>query len=158
MNAQQRGPFEKRAKEEKFGRRKEVGKLTSQGIPVKVIENEKKQLKNSTRTMTHTIEDIVSNAFKTNCMLIWSISVAQISFNNFFIYFLQGIGSQEFFFISGNSFTNLDNLYLPAELAMVKFTFDSEIVSKFHVYVNPGKVHETVESMVTFFPRAISSG
>lgn len=136
MNAQQRGPFKR---------------LTSQGIPVSVIENEEKQIENARRTMTRTIKEIVSNAFNTNCMFIWSISVAQISFNIFFIYFLQGIGSQEFFFISGNSFTNLDNLYLPAELAMVKFTFDSGIVSKFHVYVNPGKVHETVGQWFPFF-------
>ncbi len=49
------------------------------------------------------------------------------------------MGSQEFFFVSGNYFINVNESYLPAEIALVKFTFETGIISKFHTYVNPGK-------------------
>lgn len=68
MNAQQRGPFEKRAKEDKFGPRKEVEKFTSQGIPLSMIEKEQKDLENAHRTMIRTIKSIVQNAFTDNSM------------------------------------------------------------------------------------------
>lgn len=51
----------------------------------------------------------------------------------------QAITSKEFFFISGNYFTKIDNEYLPAEVAMVKFSFEHGILQRLHTYVAPGK-------------------
>lgn len=70
MNAQQRGPFEKRAKEEKLGPRKEVEKFTSQGIPLSVIEKEKIEFESAQKTMMRTIKEIVNGAFINNGTLI----------------------------------------------------------------------------------------
>lgn len=66
MNTQQRGPFEKRAKEEKHGPHKEVEKFTSQGIPLSVIQREKLQIDVAQKTMTRTIKEIIHTAFTNN--------------------------------------------------------------------------------------------
>lgn len=52
------------------------------------------------------------------------------------------MGSEEFYFISGVYFLkeNENEKYLPAELALVKYTFESGIVAKYHTYINPGKL------------------
>ncbi|KAG4078256.1 hypothetical protein HA402_003937 [Bradysia odoriphaga] len=117
MTAQQRGPFEKQAKESKCGPRREAEKYTSQGIALSVIEREQKKLEQDNRTMMRTIQNTVVDAFTNNT-----------------------IASQEFIFISGNYFINIDEHYLPAEIAMVRFSLEHGIVSKFHTYVDPEKV------------------
>ncbi|KAJ6633186.1 Protein maelstrom like [Pseudolycoriella hygida] len=114
MTPQERAPFEKRAKDEKRGPQKEVEKFTSQGIALSTIEQQQRELENANRTMLRTIKEIVQNGFTNNC-----------------------IGSQEFVFISGNYFIKKDDIYFPAEIAMVKFSFESGVISKFHTYVNP---------------------
>lgn len=117
MTAQERGPFEKQAKDSKVGPKKEVEKYTSQGIALSVIEKEQKQLEQEHRTMMRTIQSTVVDAFTDNTIV-----------------------SQEFIFISGNYFINVDENYLPAEVAMVRFSFENGIVNKFHTYVDPEKV------------------
>ncbi len=66
MNAQQRGPFEKQAKDAKLGPRAVVEKFTSQGIPLSLIEKEQKELENEHRTMLRTIKELVQTAFTNN--------------------------------------------------------------------------------------------
>ncbi|XP_037038252.1 protein maelstrom homolog isoform X2 [Bradysia coprophila] len=117
MTAQQRGPFEKQAKEMKCGPRREAEKYTSQGIALSVIERAQKKLEQENRTMMRTIQDTVVHGFTNNT-----------------------IASQEFIFISGNYFININEHYLPAEIAMVRFSFEHGIISKFHTYVDPEKV------------------
>lgn len=148
MTAQERGPFEKQAKDSKVGPKKEVEKYTSQGIPLSVIEKEQKQLEHEHRTMMRTIQSTVVDAFTNNSeftscrscdgwwwYLVWLITQVYFPF-----FSNQEIASQEFIFISGNYFINVDENYLPAEIAMVRFSFENGIVSKFHSYVDPGKL------------------
>lgn len=66
MNAQQRGPFEKKAKEHKLGPHKEPVKYTSQGIPLSIIDRQKDQLEVAQKTMTRTIKEVVNNAITDN--------------------------------------------------------------------------------------------
>lgn len=117
MTPQEKGPFEKMAKDSKVGPQKEVEKYTSQGIALSVIENEKKQQEQEHRTMMRTIQNTVVEAFTDNT-----------------------IASRVFYFVSGNYFINVDENYLPAEIAIVKFSFEHGIMNKFHIYVNPEKV------------------
>lgn len=69
MNAQQRGPFEKQAKEHKQGSQKEVEKYTSQGIPLSQIKREEQAACVAQRSMKMTIKEIVQNAYTNNSML-----------------------------------------------------------------------------------------
>lgn len=74
MNAQQRGPFEKQAKDHKVGPQKEVEKYTSQGIPLSIIKKEEQELDKAKKSMKMTIKEIVQNAYTNNSM--YSIVVA----------------------------------------------------------------------------------
>lgn len=137
MTPQQKGPFEKLAKEQKLNGNKEEEKYTSQGIPVSHIENEQRQVEDARRTMTQTIKQIVDNAFINNSRLTRRENVRSFFKFDFFPS-IAAMGSQEYFFISGIYFARIKEDYLPAELAMVKFTFENGVVSKFHSYINPG--------------------
>lgn len=53
------------------------------------------------------------------------------------------MGSQEYYFIAGNYFCVSSDTYFPAELAIVKFTFEHGVISKFHTYINPGNISAT---------------
>lgn len=69
MNAQQRGPFEKMAKDAKVGPQKEVEKYTSQGIPLSQIRKEEQEQNTAQRNMKLTIKEIIQNAYLNNGML-----------------------------------------------------------------------------------------
>lgn len=50
------------------------------------------------------------------------------------------IGDQEFFFIAGNYFCKDNNQeYVPAEIALTKYSLNSGCINKYHAYLDPGK-------------------
>lgn len=52
--------------------------------------------------------------------------------------FIAGIGSYPIFLMSGNYFYRRQDKFVPAELALVKFTFRNGIEERYHAYLNPG--------------------
>lgn len=66
MTAQERGPFEKLAKDAKVGPQNEVEKFTSQGVSLKTIDKEQKLADDENRTMRRTIQNLVLNCFTNN--------------------------------------------------------------------------------------------
>lgn len=51
---------------------------------------------------------------------------------------LTGICSYPFFVMAGNYFYRKQDKFVPAELALIKFTFRSGIQERYHAYLNPG--------------------
>lgn len=50
------------------------------------------------------------------------------------------ISTQEYIFVAGNYFCKThSNLYVPAELALVKYNPTEGYGNKYHVFINPGK-------------------
>lgn len=84
MDAQQRSPFLKMAKDNRLGSQTEVEKYTSQGIPLSAIEKEDDEKERKKRIMKATILKLVRNSYTNNSMLTyqgmtWSIYLFLIS-------------------------------------------------------------------------------
>ncbi|XP_037051831.1 protein maelstrom homolog [Bradysia coprophila] len=97
--------------------KKKLEKYTSQRIALSVIDQKQKELDEECNTMIRTIKRTVAEAFVANT-----------------------IASEEFYLISGNYFTKIEQEYLPAEIAMVKFSFENGITNKYHTYVAPENI------------------
>lgn len=142
MSEKLRAPFVKQAKEVKsFGSGREGGKYTSYGIAVSDMERERTEFEEKNRNIIRTIQTTVVDAFANSSEypgLIWSEFevVVWLCFYTF-----SAIGLYEFVFISGNHFIKIDKDYLPAELAMIRFTVEKGIINQFYTPINPGKIN-----------------
>lgn len=52
------------------------------------------------------------------------------------------MATEAYYFVAGNYFCHKQcesgTIYFPAEIAIIKFTFEDGVVQKFHTYINPG--------------------
>lgn len=118
MKPNERAPYDAQAKDEKMKLRKNNEKLTSQGIPLSYIENEAKQKDLTERLMKKEIEDTVKQAYSNDTL-----------------------AEQTYYFIMANYFAKtLKGAYIPAEIALSKYSLKDGIINKFHSYINPGNL------------------
>lgn len=93
-------------------------KYTSQGISLDVIAREEQEALEKDAYMKRKVKNVVEDGFLSN-----------------------DINSRPFYFIMANYFYKThDGKYSPAELAMVKFSFENGIEKPYHTFINPGTV------------------
>uniref|UniRef100_T1PAS7 PiRNA pathway germ-plasm component n=1 Tax=Musca domestica TaxID=7370 RepID=T1PAS7_MUSDO len=118
MDAGQRAPYQDKAKEEKImTSRNAAHKLTCTGVPVSQIEKEKLDQENKERLMKRDIETTVSRSVQND-----------------------ELENQNYFFIMVNYFTKTlkGGVYVPAELAVCKFSLKEGVSRVYQTLINPG--------------------
>lgn len=151
MSKEQREPYEKRAKEAKTiskSNPKTHERYTSQGVAFSEIERQKEEAVKKKNDMVSRIKKLIDDGFmensKTRHAFIFRIAFVPfrsflISFFLFFCCLFTAIADQMFYFMMGNYFCKThENLYVPAEVAVTRFSLKSGICSRYHTYVNPG--------------------
>ncbi|XP_061403051.1 protein maelstrom 1-like [Musca vetustissima] len=118
MDAGQRAPYQDKAKEEKIvSSRTAAHKLTCTGVPVSQIEKEKLDHENKERLMKRDIETTVSKSVQKD-----------------------ELEKQSYYFIMANYFTKTlkGGVYVPAELAVSKFSLKEGVSRVYQTLINPG--------------------
>lgn len=114
MDASQRQPYEKRCTQGSASIDKS-DKLTSHGIPFEVIDKLKREEENKESYMKKRISDLVNNQS------------------------LPDLAKHQFYFTMVNYFCKTNQKqYVPAELAIVKFSFKHGILKKYNQVLDPG--------------------
>ncbi|XP_058061493.1 protein maelstrom homolog [Anopheles bellator] len=114
MNAQQRAPFEDKAKKNRdFGER-----LTAQGIPYSQVEAQKRERETKVLGHHQRLTELLQQATKKNAL-----------------------EKQDFFFISFAYFCeDSEGNYIPAEMAVVRFNLEQAVHDKLHVRIDPQRL------------------
>ncbi|XP_013105572.2 protein maelstrom 1 [Stomoxys calcitrans] len=118
MDEKQRAPYKDRAKEELImSSRAAAEKLTCTGMPVSQVEKQKMDHENKERQMKRDIESTVSKSVKND-----------------------NLEKQSYYFIMVNYFTKTlkGGVYVPAELAVCKFSLLEGVSRVYHTLINPG--------------------
>uniref|UniRef100_A0A182PRJ3 HMG box domain-containing protein n=1 Tax=Anopheles epiroticus TaxID=199890 RepID=A0A182PRJ3_9DIPT len=117
MNAQQREPYNQQAKKESSAvNNRGLGKLTSLGVPVTEIEQQNRDLKSKVERQKTRISTLLNTAATKNAL-----------------------EKLEFYFISMAYFCRThQGEYLPAELAVVRYSLEGGVKDKLHMFLNPG--------------------
>ncbi|XP_073828405.1 protein maelstrom 1-like [Musca autumnalis] len=118
MDASQRAPYQDKAKEEKIvASRSAAHKLTCTGVPISQIEKEKMDQENKERLMKRDIEMTVSKSAQND-----------------------ELEKQTYYFIMVNYFTKTlkGGVYVPAELAVSKFSLKEGVSRIYQTLINPG--------------------
>ncbi|XP_059221665.1 protein maelstrom 1 [Stomoxys calcitrans] len=117
MNAEERAPYKERQKEElHLTNRSAAEKFTCTGIPISQIEQEKLKKENKELRMKHDIESFVGKSVKEN-----------------------KLEHQPYYFVMVNYFTKTlkGGVYVPAELALCKFSLQEGVSSIYQTLINP---------------------
>lgn len=117
MNAQERGPYNERAKAEKLRMRKCHEKLTCVGTPISEMNRQKLEKEEKEKQAKRTIEQTVRSS-KTRGEL----------------------EHKAYFFIAVNYFmkTFEGGIYIPAELSICEYSLKQGVIRTFHTFINPG--------------------
>ncbi|XP_075158623.1 protein maelstrom 1-like [Haematobia irritans] len=118
MDADQRAPYKERAKEAKMlFSRSAAEKLTSTGVPVSQIEKERRDQEDKEFRMKRDIESTVKKSVNSD-----------------------KLEKQSYYFIMVNYFTKTlkGGVYVPAELAICKFSLQDGVSRVYHTLINPG--------------------
>ncbi|XP_061394810.1 protein maelstrom 1-like [Musca vetustissima] len=121
MDAGQRAPYNEKAKcETSFmgsGGGGGAGKMTCTGVPISLVEKERLDQENKERQMKREIEATVRKGSKAG-----------------------QLETQTYYFIMANYFTKTlkDGIYVPAEIAVAKFSLKGGVQQVYQTLINPG--------------------
>ncbi|XP_073825387.1 protein maelstrom 1-like [Musca autumnalis] len=118
MDAIQRAPYNEKAKNESssiIGNGPE--KLTCTGVPISLVEKERMDQENRERQMKRDIETTIRKSVRTGQLEV-----------------------QTYYFIMANYFTKTlkDGVYVPAEIAVAKFSLKGGVQQVYQTLINPG--------------------
>ncbi|XP_011192543.2 protein maelstrom 1 [Zeugodacus cucurbitae] len=118
MTAQERAPYNERAKQEKMGLKTGAApKLTCRGKPIDVVEKERQDVEQRERRMKRTIELTVRNSVKNDQLDTQTYHFIMV---NYFVRSLRG------------------GIYVPAEISVVKYSLKEGLCRLYHSFINPG--------------------
>lgn len=122
MSTNERAKYEsqsKAAKQQRDGTAPPGEQYTCHGIAYSVVEKARNDAETADRTMKSDIDTIVRNSYLNNT-----------------------IADQTYHFIAANYFckTLTENVYVPAELALVRYSLADGCTRKFHTFVDPGQL------------------
>lgn len=117
MDAQQRGPYHQKAKQDKVELRCNKEKLTCTGRPITQMEREKVDQETKERLMKRDIETTVSKSVKRD-----------------------ELEHQTYYFIMVNYFTKTlkGGVYVPAELSICEYSLKEGVMRIYETLINPG--------------------
>lgn len=124
------------------GRKNTCEKRTTQGIAFSVVDRVQKARADEEKQMMDRINELL-NQFTVPVGMYRDWEEDQFKLAAFHIFtslwlVSTGICSYPFFLMSGNYFYRKQDKFVPAELALVKFSFRSGIQDRYHAYLNPG--------------------
>uniref|UniRef100_A0A182KB73 Maelstrom domain-containing protein n=1 Tax=Anopheles christyi TaxID=43041 RepID=A0A182KB73_9DIPT len=118
MNAKQREPYNLQAKQDVTSPNSGKGKISNLGIPITEIEQDRRTKEDKVQRQKTLISTLVKNAASKNVL-----------------------EKQEFYFISMAYFCRtIDGVYLPAELAVVRYSLEGGVKDRLHMFINPGRL------------------
>lgn len=140
MDAQQRGPYNEKAKQEKVILRvnQNQQKLTCTGTPITLMEKEKAELENKERQMKRDIETTVAKSVKRDGKfknIKWFYFLNLYAFPN-----ILELENQSYYFIMVNYFTKTlkGGVYVPAELSICEYSLKEGVHRMYQTLINPG--------------------
>lgn len=123
--------------------------LTAQGIPVAVYAREEQQRRLDEETMRRRIGSMIQQVpLMTGNQSLHLQFLFWISFNwsteqslTFIVCRQAAFPSHPLYLMYGNYFYKDEKIheYAPAELAMIKFSFQNGVMARFHTFISPGK-------------------
>lgn len=119
LDDEEREVYKEKAKAYKKLPRKNYGeRYTSQGIPYSQVEREQRERAAKIELIRNSIADRIQTACVKN-----------------------ELETMKVFFISFNHFCKTtNNVYVPAEMALVKYCLETGVIDKMHEYINPQKI------------------
>lgn len=155
MTAQERAPYNERAKMEKINSPSAARpKLTCTGRSIEEVERERQDAERRERCMKRTIEMTVRNSVK-NCRKLTVLFKAVLCIHKIFIFFccnnfLIEMKSQPYYFLTVNYFTRSISgaFYVPAEISVAKYSLEEGVCRTYHSFLNPG-THIQLQIMIT---------
>ncbi|XP_055541232.1 protein maelstrom homolog [Wyeomyia smithii] len=119
LSTDERETYKDRAKAYKQSPKLNFGeKYTSQGIPFSQIEREKQARLKKEQSIRRTVSELIQTAAGNNAL-----------------------DKMEVFLISFNYFCKTTaEIYIPAEMAIIRYSLEQGVIDKLHMFINPGNI------------------